>query len=112
MVKKYVPRRGDVIWTDVDPAAGHEQKGKRPAIVLSPSKFNRHVLMAVVAPITSRIRNHGFEVPLNGKKISGAVLCHQVKTMDYMKKGVRFAEKTHASVIDDVLAKVTAILGN
>lgn len=110
MAKRYIPKRGDIVWTDFDPAAGHEQMGKRPAIVLSPSVFNRKILLALVAPVTSRVRGHGFEVPLNGKKISGVVLCHQVKTIDFVERGLRFAEKAPASVISEVLAKVKTIV--
>ena len=110
MVKHYIPKRGDIVWTDFNPAAGHEQMGKRPAIVLSPSAFNRKILLALVAPVTSRVRSHRFEVPLNGKKISGVVLCHQVKTIDFVERGLQFAEKAPASVISEALAKVIAIV--
>jgi mRNA interferase MazF len=65
----------DVVWTDFDSAAGHEQKGKRPGLVLFSSTFNKRVMLAMVAPITSRVRGHGFEALLNGKKIEGVVLC-------------------------------------
>lgn len=110
MAKRYIPKRGDIVWTDSDPAAGHEQMGKRPAIVLSPYMFNNKILLALVAPITSRVRGHGFEVSLKGKKISGVVLCHQVKTIDFIERGVRFAEKAPTNVINDVLAKVKVIV--
>ncbi len=110
MPKRYIPERGDIVWTDFNPAAGHEQMGKRPAIVLSPSIFNKKILLALVAPITSRVRGHGFEVPLKGKKISGVVLCQQVKTIDFVERGVQFAEKAPDNVIREVLAKVKAIV--
>lgn len=74
-MKQYIPKRGDIVWTDFDPAAGPEQKGKRPALVLSPDPFNTKLLLALVAPITNRVRGHAFEVPLQGQKFSGAVLC-------------------------------------
>lgn len=110
MSKPYIPERGDIVWTDFDPAAGHEQMGKRPAIVLSPAVFNKTILLALVAPITSRVRGHGFEVPLAGIKISGVVLCQQVKTIDFVERGVQFAEKAQDNVINEVLAKVKAII--
>ncbi|SDT93499.1 type II toxin-antitoxin system PemK/MazF family toxin [Desulfobacula phenolica] len=110
MTKRFIPKRGDIVWTDFNPAAGHEQMGKRPAIVLSPSGFNKKILLALVAPITSRVRGHGFEVSLAGKKISGVVLCHQVKTIDFVERGLQFAEKAPANVISEVLAKVKAIV--
>lgn len=108
--KKYIPERGDVVWTNFDPAAGHEQLGKRPALVLSPSPFNKKIMLALVAPITSRVRGHGFEVPLNGQKVQGVVLCQQVKMIDFIEKGVQFAEKAPQHVISDALARVRAIV--
>ncbi|WP_300459514.1 type II toxin-antitoxin system PemK/MazF family toxin [Desulfobacula sp.] len=110
MAKGYIPKRGDIVWIDFNPAAGHEQMGQRPAIVLSPSAFNKKILLALVAPITSRVRGHGFEVSFKGKKISGVVLCHQVKTIDFVERGLQFAEKAPASAISEVLAKVKAIV--
>jgi len=108
--REYIPKRGDVVWTDFSPASGHEQMGRRPAFVLSPVSFNSTTRLAMVAPITSRIRGHGFEVPFSGKRIEGVVLCHQVKMIDYEKRGVQFAEKAPGSVTSDVLAKVRAII--
>ena len=113
MVKgKYVPKRGDIVWTDFNPAAGHEQMGKRPALVLSPISFNKKIRLAMVAPITSRVRGHGFEVPINGKKIQGVVLCQQVKMIDFTERGVQFAETASAAVTSDALAKVRAIVSD
>ena len=108
--KKYIPKRGDVVWTNFDPAAGHEQTGKRPALVFSPAPFNEKIMLAMVAPITSRVRGHGFEVPFNGKKIKGVVLCQQVKMIDFIERGVQFAEKAPDTVTSDALARVRAIV--
>ena len=110
MAKKYIPKRGDVVWTDFDPASGHEQMGKRPALVLSTAPFNKTIMLAMVAPITSRVRGHGFEVPLTGKKVSGVVLCQQVKMIDFTTRGVRFAEKATGKGVSEALAKVRAIV--
>ncbi len=111
MVKrKYIPKRGDVVWTNFDPSAGHEQMGKRPALILSPTLFNKKIMLAMVAPITSRVRGHGFEVPLNGKKVKGVVLCQQVKMIDFKERGIQFAETAPKNVTSDALAKVRAIV--
>ena len=98
------------MWTNFDPAAGHEQMGKRPALVLSPAPFNKTVRLAMVAPITSRVRGHGFEVPLNAKKVEGVVLCQQVKMIDFTERDIQFAEKAPETVTSDALAKVRAIV--
>jgi mRNA interferase MazF len=110
MAKIYFPKRGDIVWTDFDPAVGHEQMGKRPALVLSPAPFNTAIMLAMVVPITSKVRGHGFEVPLNGKKVSGVVLCQQVKMIDFMARGIQFAEKAPEEVVSIALAKVRAIV--
>ncbi|EMS79599.1 transcriptional modulator of MazE/toxin, MazF [Desulfotignum phosphitoxidans DSM 13687] len=108
--KPYIPERGDLVWTDFDPAAGHEQMGRRPALVLSPAVFNKKILLALVAPVTSRVRGHGFEVAVAGNKISGVVLCHQIKMIDFVERGWQFAEKAPKSVVSEALAKVKVIV--
>lgn len=108
--KKYMPVRGDIIYTDFDPAAGKEQNLERPAIVLSPEIFNSQIGLALVAPITSKIRQHGFEVLLQGTKTEGAILCHQVKVIDYEERGCKFLEKASDVVVKDVLAKVKLLV--
>jgi mRNA interferase MazF len=110
MAKQYIPKRGDIVWTDFDPASGHEQMGQRPVLVLSPAPFNKTVMLAMVAPITSRVRGHGFEVPLAGKKVTGVVLCQQVKMIDFTARGIQFAEKAPDEVVRVALAKVRAIV--
>jgi mRNA interferase MazF len=108
--KKYIPKRGDIVWTNFDSAAGHEQMGKRPALILSPESFNKKILLAMAAPITSRVRGHGFEVPLNTKQIKGVVLSQQVKMIDFVERGLQFVEKAPEAVTSDVLARVRAIV--
>jgi len=106
----YLPERGDLIWVDFDPSAGSEQSGNRPAIVLSTQIFSRGTNLALVAPITSTVRGHGMEVPVNGNSISGVVLCQQVKVIDYIERNVEKAEKAPAGVTNEALKKVRAIL--
>lgn len=112
MAKSYIPNRGDIVWTDFNPAAGHEQKGKRPALILSTTTFNKTILLALAAPISSRVRGHGFEVPLPGKKVSGVVLCQQIKMLDFLSRGIQFVEKAPEEVLSDALAKVRAIVSD
>jgi len=107
---RYFPSRGDIIFTDFDPAAGHEQKMARPALVLSPLAFNQKLELALVAPITSTIRGHGFEVVFQGAKSHGAILCHQVKIIDYKARGAQFIEKIDNKALASVLAKVRLLV--
>lgn len=81
-----IPARGDLVWLDFDPQAGHEQAGRRPAIVLSDSDFNHLTGFAVVCPITNEVKNYPFEVPLpEGSAFPGAVLTDQFKSLDIRK---------------------------
>jgi len=110
MPRKYVPKRGDIVFTNFDPAAGHEQAMRRPALVLSPEPFNRKIKLALVAPITSRIRGHGFEVELEGSETHGAVLCHQIKTIDYDARGIHFVESAPEAIVQNALAIVRVLV--
>jgi mRNA interferase MazF len=111
MTKKYIPERGDIVFTDFDPSAGHEKAHKRPALVLSPAPFNKQIKLTLVAPITSTVRGHGFEVKLDDiSQTQGAVLCQQVKTIDYDYRGIKFIEKAPKRVIDEALARVRVLV--
>jgi mRNA interferase MazF len=88
----------------------HEQKIKRPALILSPEPFNGKLKLALVAPITSMVRGHGFEVALKGTKTIGAVLCQQVKVIDYEARGLRYIEKAPEEVVKEALAKVRLLV--
>lgn len=106
----YIPKRGDIVWTDFTPSDGHEQAHKRPAIVLSPEPFNKQIQLAVVAPISSHVKGHGFEVELEQTQTQGVVLCQQVKTIDYGYRGIQFIETAPAKVLNEVLAKVRVLV--
>src|ERR1700757_1536595 len=81
---KYVPERGDAVWITLDPQAGHEQAGRRPALVLSPSAYNGRVGLGLFCPITSQVKGYPFEVPLpDGSPVTGVVGADQVKSLDW-----------------------------
>ncbi len=111
MVKSYIPKRGDIVWTNFDPVAGHEQKGKRPALILSPEKFNKHFGMALAAPITSRARGHAFEAILDQPDImiKGVVLCQQLKMIDFKARGLQFVDMAPGEVLAEVLGKIKSL---
>ena len=100
---RYVPAAGELVWLTFDPTAGHEQAGRRPALVLSPIEYNRLTGLALMCPITSRVKGYSFEVPLPpGLPVSGVVLADQVKNLDWRQRQVvRIAlapPSLHASV--------------
>ncbi len=99
-----------MIWVDFDPSAGTEQAGNRPAIVLSTQIFSRGTSLALVAPITISVRGHGMEVPVCGVSINGAILCQQVKVIDFTERNVKKVENAPVAVTNEALKKVRAIL--
>ena len=103
-------KRGDIVFVDLDPTKRHEQAGARPALVLSPANFNRMTGLALVVPITSRIRNFPFEAPLTGTRTSGVALCHQARTIDTRARRCKLIEQAPDGVVADALARVRAIL--
>ena len=106
------PSRGDLVWIDFTPNAGHEQAGRRPALVLSPREYHQRTSFVVVCPITSTIKGYPFEVVLpDGLPISGAVLADQVKNIDRHARRIEFAGKVPDGVVQDVQARIGPLLG-
>ncbi len=108
---KVFPERGDIIWIDFDPKQGHEQAGKRPALVISNSKYNQVTKMLIACPITSQIKGYAFEIPLqDGLKTVGVILANQVKTLDWQARGFKFIERVSNELLEEVLDTLNAIL--
>ncbi len=108
---RYVPDRGDLVWLVFDPQAGHEQAGRRPALVLSPKGYNAKTGLALFCPVTTKIKGYPFEVELAAKnKVSGAVLTDQIKSLDWQARQARFIDKITSSAWEDVMAKIRALL--
>lgn len=107
----YVPERGDAVWITLDPQAGHEQAGRRPALVLSPSAYNGRVGLALLCPITSQVKGYPFEVPLPaGLPVAGVVGADQVKSLDWRaRKAVRVGS-VPASVVAEVVRRLQTLL--
>ena len=111
MPARYIPDRGDIVWLEFDPQAGREQAGHRPAVALSPRTYNQKSGLALFCPITNRIKGYPFEVVLPpGLVVQGAVLCDQIKSLDWSARGCRFAVRLPFDVMEEVLAKIHAIL--
>ena len=111
MVGSYEPERGDLIWLDFNPQTGREQRGRRPALVLSPLRYNAKVGLALLCPVTSRVKGYPFEVTMPpGLPISGVVLADQVKSLDWRSRNAEFAGKLPRASMDNVLAKLDTLL--
>lgn len=90
MKKEYTPDRGDAIWITFNPQAGYKQAGRRPAVVLSPAAYDGKVGLAILCPITSKIKGYPFEVVLpDNLSIAGAVLSDQVKSLDWQAWNIK-----------------------
>lgn len=111
--RRYVPERGDVVWLQFNPRAGHEQSGIRPALVISPKSYNRRVGLGLFCPITSRVKGYPFEVLFpDGHKINGAVLSDQIKSLDWRVRNAKRFAKAPKEVVREVLAKILALVGD
>ena len=107
----YIPNRGDVVWITFNPQAGHEQAGRRPALVLSPASYNGKVGLAILCPITSQIKGYPFEVLIpDGLKISGAILSDQPKSLDWKVRQAEMVCKLPSTTVDEVLQKLSTLL--
>lgn len=105
----YVPRQGDLVALDFDPQSGHEQKGRRPAIVISKDAFNKATGMAMCCPITNTDRKVPFHVPVSGRtSLTGFVMCEQVKSLDFRARNMRLIERAPQELLEDVLAIIDA----
>ena len=109
--KAYVPDRGDVVWIDFDPQAGHEQAGRRPALVLSPRSYNRPAGLALLCPITTQTKGYPFEVAIStGLRVDGVVLTDQLKNMDWKQRRAAFLCQMPADVLDEVVEKLLTLI--
>jgi mRNA interferase MazF len=107
----YVPERGDALWITLDPQTGHEQAGRRPALVLSPAAYNGRVGLALLCPITGQVKGYPFEVALpEGLAVSGVVLADLVKSLDWRARKAERICTVPEEVVGQVLTKLYALL--
>ena len=107
----YVPNQGDLIWLTFNPQAGHEQAGRRPALVLSPASYNGKVGLAILCPITNQEKGYPFEVKIPaGLGVTGVILADQVKSMDWRVRQAEYIAQLPARIQQQVLAKLTVLM--
>jgi mRNA interferase MazF len=107
-----VPDRGDIVWLQFTPQAGHEQAGLRPAFVVSPRAYNRKVGLALFCPVTSSMKGYPFEVVLpEGSKVRGAILADQLKSLDWRARKATRADRTTDDVVQEVTGRILALVG-
>jgi mRNA interferase ChpB len=104
--------RGDIYMVSLDPTQGHEQRGHRPVLIISPTAFNQATQLPVILPITSSgefARRIGFAVPLAGIRTTGVVRCDQPRVLDLRARGGKKVESLPSEVLDEVLAKAATL---
>lgn len=108
----YVPEAGDLVWVDFTPQAGREQAGRRPAIVLSPSAYNRRSRLAIVCPITNQVKEYPFEVPLpKTLPITGVVLADHLRSLDWQVRRVEKAGRVSRQLMAEIRERIAPLLG-
>lgn len=111
MVTNYIPKQGDIVFVDFDPTKGHEQKGYRPAIILSNYDFNKNTKMVILCPITSNDKEFPTHYLLKeSKKVHGSVLCEHIRNIDYEIRKLKFVEKASDNDFDEVIALLNACI--
>jgi len=107
----YIPAQGDIVWLQFNPQAGHEEAGRRPALVISPKEYNRKVGQALFCPVTSQVKGYPFEVLLpSGLAASGAVLSDQVKSLDWRVRKAKRLCTAPKEVVEEALGKILTLI--
>ena len=107
----YIPKQGDIIAITFDPQAGHEQRGRRPALVVSKDLFNKSTGLAIVCPITNTDRGFPFHVPIpEASKLTGFVMVEQVKSVDFQARRVKRIERQNDELLSEVLSILDACM--
>ena len=106
----YVPKRGDIAWLDFDPQKGKEIQKTRPALVISPQSYNLKTGLALFMPITSSIKGYPFEVVIDVHGIKGAILCDQIRSLDWKARHAQFVGRLSPLLMTDVLSKFRVLI--
>ena len=110
MVEHYIPQRGNIVWLDFDPQKGKETKKRRPALVVSPQKYNQKTGLALFMPITSQIKGYPFECLLECKEIKGVILCDQIRSLDWKVRKASYVTKIPDGQWIEIVEKFTVLL--
>ncbi len=107
---KYIPEQGDIVALNFDPQSGHEQKGRRPAIIISNKTFNQHLGLAFACPITNTKRDFPFHIKVESDNITGYIMSEQMKSIDYNTRKIKFIEKANQNTINQILGIIDSII--
>ncbi len=110
MVKSYVPEKGDLVWLNFTPQSGHEQSGRRPAVVISPSEYNGKTGLGIFCPLSSKEKGYPFEVQIKNDRISGVVLSDHLKSLDWESRKAELISKVTENELDEILEKIKVLI--
>ena len=106
-----IPSRGDIVWLQFAPQAGHEQSKRRPAVIVSPHAYNQKVGLCLCCPITGQVKGYPFEVKLpEGLEVAGVVLCDQMKSLDWKARGASLIATLPGRVMKEIQGKILALI--
>lgn len=108
--KKYVPNAGDIVWLDFDPQVGREQRGHRPAFVISSADYNRATGLMICCPMTTKVKGYPFEVEVVEAKQTSVILVDQLKSLDWQSRGIKFKSRTTGDALEQAQLKLKALL--
>ena len=109
--RNYIPERGDVVWLDFNPQAGHEQRGRRPALILSPSAYHAKTSLCICLPITTKIKGYPFEVRLpDDLPVKGVILADQVKSLDFVQRRAEKIGQIESTLLEEVRKKLSLLI--
>ena len=109
---RYIPSRGDIVWLQFDPQAGHEQAGRRPALVISPKSYNGRVGLALFCPLTTSVKGYPFEVAVQvGSKSEGVILADRIKSLDWRARQASTFDEVSDETLAEVLGKIGTLVG-
>ena len=107
---KYIPEQGDIVALSFDPQSGHEQKGRRPVIIISNKVFNQHLGLAFACPITNTKRDFPFHIEIQSDNITGFIMTEQMKSIDYNSRKIKFIEKADQKTLNKILGIIDSII--
>lgn len=110
MVENYIPKKGDLVILTFDPQAGHEQRGRIPALIISNEAFNKALGLAIACPITNTNRDFPFHVKLKSEKLTGFIMTEQIKSIDFNARKVKFVEKVDEETLNQVLGITKSVI--
>ncbi len=111
MVKEYIPDRGDLVWITLNPHSGHEQSGRRPAVVISPALYNSKVGLSIMCPVTGQVKGYPFEVKIPaGLEVKGVVLADQVRNLDWRARKAELICSLPEDAMTEIQQKLIALI--